>query len=363
MRGRSHRTGALITNAGNAGNTHLWELGEHEWLPYTHSQCGALYKPWPTREHWVSRGRPSLRWKWGPLARDQEDWRQLISDTLQYISNKTIFFSGDSNTEAQFTSLVCLLQTSVTVDKIKSGDLSYHYKIFSTTTSLIFLRQDRLVQKRNCRLLCQKRKQNQRKQPQHCIQQCQKHHLDTSKVAANFQTQLSLYRPSIILLNVGAHFSRGKHGSEARAAIAFTQTVQTVFEHVCSLTWSPTLIWRLSHVNLYSDGDWDSKGSCSSSRPQNLDSVPDLLINRTRFQNSFVQRHLGSASENCYAKVLDTYSMSLHRADALCGRLPTGIWDCTHFCSPGLTDLWNILFLRQVNTIFSPTLPPPSPPA
>jgi hypothetical protein len=44
--------------------------------------------------------------------------------------------------------------------------------------------------------------------------------------------------------------------------------------------------------------------------------------------------------------VLDVYTLSYDRPDAMCGKMKSrNGWDCTHFCAPGVTDVWNILLL------------------
>ena len=87
------------------GNQWLKQAGA--WGPYLMEDCPMLSKPW-TVENFEERGRKALEYLWPPIEWELRNWENLLDTVTAMWVNKTIAFIGDSNTEAQFTSLVCL---------------------------------------------------------------------------------------------------------------------------------------------------------------------------------------------------------------------------------------------------------------
>jgi len=226
---------------------------------------------------------------------------------------------------------------------------SSHTKRFVSVNGigLYFIRSDRLVQKVDCKSECQKRK---RKRNESCITDCEAKNMVTKSLRSDILKFMSSYKPEILIINTGAHFTRGKHGNEELAFKLFTIAVDSVLDYMYHIEWNISVIWRLSHVNLYSHGDWDTFGHCNVEIPGAINLHP-ILSERVKKQNAYVTKKINTLQNmrsNALFSVLDVYTLSVDRADAMCGILEGGRWDCTHFCSPGVIDVWNILLLSSM---------------
>ncbi|CAL6330974.1 unnamed protein product [Bathycoccus prasinos] len=79
-----------------------------------------LSKPW-LPENFELRGKQALDYSWLPIESDMKEWKILVSDITQIWKNQTIAFIGDSNTQAQFTALVCIFHVLYDVLLLNSG--------------------------------------------------------------------------------------------------------------------------------------------------------------------------------------------------------------------------------------------------
>lgn len=77
-----------------------------------------------------------------------------------------------------------------------------------------------------------------------------------------------------------------------------------------------------------------------------------LKNNGTNVETRLVNQHLYKALKGSSFHVLDITHMSEYRADAhpsTSGGKKHD--DCMHWCLPGLTDVWNDLFIAQLNAV------------
>ena len=166
-----------------------------------------LSKPW-TVENFKERGFKALEYLWSPIEWELRNWESLLDTVTAMWINKTIAFIGDSNTEAQFTSLVCLFHVKYgTYSKLVNGSTQYD----SNGISLVFLRTDRIVEKTSCKNYCEGHSKMAKERL--CISDCKQKHLVTSRLSSNVISFMNRHKPDVLIINTGAHYSRGKHGS------------------------------------------------------------------------------------------------------------------------------------------------------
>ncbi|KAK6805558.1 hypothetical protein RDI58_003343 [Solanum bulbocastanum] len=105
----------------------------------------------------------------------------------------------------------------------------------------------------------------------------------------------------------------------------------------------------------FEGGDWDQGGSCQRSQPlspQEVEELFSLKNNGTNVEVRLVNQHLYRAFEGTKFHILDISHMSEFRADAhpsTAGGKKHD--DCMHWCLPGLTDIWNDLFVAYLSNI------------
>lgn len=324
-----------------------WRKETVKWSPYTMKDCPMLSKPW-SLEKFEQRGRKALEYTWTPIEQELRNWESLLDEIIVKWENKTFAFIGDSNTEAQFTSFVCLLHVKYGTSLRPAKD-KYSSQYDSNGISMVFLRSDRLVEKVNCRSSCNKY-QFKRVQYSLCLSSCKQKNLVSDRVSSNIISFMNVNKPDVLIMNTGAHYTRGKHGTEHLALQLFETAVNAIIEWLTRIDWNIAVFWRLSHINLYSHGDWNTFGNCSADRPGTVvKNIHPILYERTNIQNKYVTkkfRALRDKSFKAVISVLDAYTPSYDRPDAMCGKIGTrNVWDCTHFCAPGVTDTWNILLL------------------
>ncbi|KAK1359146.1 Protein trichome birefringence-like 13 [Heracleum sosnowskyi] len=115
------------------------------------------------------------------------------------------------------------------------------------------------------------------------------------------------------------------------------------------------LFFRTQSPRHFEGGDWDQGGSCQRIQPLMPQQVEELFAvknNGTNVETRLVNQHLYKGLKSSSFHVLDITHMSEYRADAhpsTSGGKKHD--DCMHWCLPGLTDVWNDLFIAQLNTV------------
>jgi hypothetical protein len=323
-----------------------WLKQAEAWNPYLMEDCPMLSKPW-TAENFKERGQKALEYLWAPIEWELRNWESLLDTIAAMWINKTIAFIGDSNTEAQFTSLVCLFHVKYgTYSKLVNDNDGTQYD--SNGISMVFLRTDRIVEKTSCKSYCEGHSKIVKERL--CLSKCKQTHLVTNRVSSNVISFMNRHKPDVLTINTGAHYSRGKHGTEDLAFQLFKMAVDSTIEWLAKTEWNIVVFWRLSHINLYSNGDWNTFGNCTADKPgTNINILHPVLHKRVSEQNDYVNTKIQTLQGKEYkalVSVLDVYTLSYDRPDAMCGKMKSrNGWDCTHFCAPGVTDVWNILLL------------------
>ncbi|KAK1402049.1 Protein trichome birefringence-like 13 [Heracleum sosnowskyi] len=117
------------------------------------------------------------------------------------------------------------------------------------------------------------------------------------------------------------------------------------------------LLFRTQSPRHFEGGDWDTGGSCMRQRPLMRKQVEELFSlenNGTNMEAQYVNVHLHKAVKGTSFSSLDITSMSEFRADAH----PSNTGgkkhdDCMHWCLPGITDIWNDLFIAKLEYVKS----------
>uniref|UniRef100_A0A3Q7ERK1 Trichome birefringence-like C-terminal domain-containing protein n=1 Tax=Solanum lycopersicum TaxID=4081 RepID=A0A3Q7ERK1_SOLLC len=116
-----------------------------------------------------------------------------------------------------------------------------------------------------------------------------------------------------------------------------------------------TVFMRTQSPRHFEGGDWDQGGSCQRSQPLSPQEVEELFSiqnNGTNVEVRLVNQHLYRAFEGTEFHILDISHLSEFRADAhpsTAGGKKHD--DCMHWCLPGLTDIWNDLFVAYLNNL------------
>ncbi|KAJ6905694.1 hypothetical protein NC652_023456 [Populus alba x Populus x berolinensis] len=114
-------------------------------------------------------------------------------------------------------------------------------------------------------------------------------------------------------------------------------------------------LFRTQSPRHFEGGDWDQGGSCPRLQPLSTEKVEELFSlknNGTNVESRLVNQHLFKALKGSSFHVLDITHLSEFRADAhpaTAGGKKHD--DCMHWCLPGITDIWNDLFIMNLNSI------------
>ncbi|XP_074327848.1 protein trichome birefringence-like 13 isoform X2 [Apium graveolens] len=116
------------------------------------------------------------------------------------------------------------------------------------------------------------------------------------------------------------------------------------------------LLFRTQSPRHFEGGDWDTGGSCQRLHPLRQKQVEEFFSlekNGTNMEARLVNVHLKAVKGTSF-KLLEITSMSEFRADAH----PSSTGgkkhdDCMHWCLPGITDIWNDLFIAKLEYLKS----------
>ena len=172
-----------------------------------------------------------------------------------------------------------------------------------------------------------------------------------------------LHRFNVLVLNTGHHWNRGKlnanrwviHVNGKRnedikleeIGSAKNFTVHSIIKWVDSqLPSHPHLkaFFRTISPRHFSNGDWNTGGSCDSATPLSRGSV----VVEGRSSDPLVE----GALKGSKVKILDITALSELRDEGHMSRYSIrgtpGVNDCLHWCLPGIPDSWNELLIAQL---------------
>lgn len=130
---------------------------------------------------------------------------------------------------------------------------------------------------------------------------------------------------------------------------AFREAVKTTVKALNHTHGGP-IVWRTMAASQYINGTW-KRGTCKLDRPayvQPADNDLTALFNAILDEEIRPYMTLHFKPGRPYHIMLDVAELSDLRPDAKpSDRLPAPI-DCTHWCLPGIPDLWNVFMLHQL---------------
>ena len=154
------------------------------------------------------------------------------------------------------------------------------------------------------------------------------------------------FKPSAIILNTGSHYSSVKFGTSQLAWSNFRKNFRRGLNLICKNR-NPelTVVWRTLHMHFFKKDLSTNVKDCISA------TIPSLappkakkdfghLLRMEKYAQSQIQPQCSRTVKAI--KILDILKMSLQRPDAVCGKSRIGRVDCSHFCSPGVMDWWNL---------------------
>jgi hypothetical protein len=280
-------------------------------------------------------------------------WDQKVQ---QQIRNKTIVFQGDSLVINQFVSLACLLyEFDASIhskrDMYRNDKLfriyspRLNFEIIHVTSFLLF--------------------------PVHSVPEVY-YPNKTLELEPEFVKAINgTFSPGgrladMAIISTGHHYVIGRYNQSCAKTDScsvlewekYEKALQT-FNHLLNRTIKSDyfvngrkdkppmqIVWRSAPARHYSNGDWNTKGTCPASEPCWQDMAAHLQNPKSHFYKSqrkslIIQK---TAAEYNYS-FLDISRNSMDRCDAhintVKGSVGAALADCLHFCVPGAPDTWH----------------------
>ena len=305
-------------------------------------------------------GNSHLAWRWQPdrckLPPLEVRWFQ------HFTSTHTISFVGDSLAGDQFTSMDCLLAAREAFFwKREYHKLPFlvdedYYPASSIKTTFLKSRKDEAA-------LCM-RSYRRRQITANCT-------IDAVIVHLRNAQRISTYARSfrrVLVLNAGHHFGHEKlnvwfnyskgpsrwsdlveadksapKDDERHPSKAWEVALATVLQATQSPKWNSFTVLQTVSPTHYTSGGWRDGGSCGATEPATSagESYRKEFDAQRRAADAFMRKTTNAAK---HVRVLDVFNVSALRPDAHPGRygeLRPGVRDCSHWCLPGVPDVWN----------------------
>ena len=119
--------------------------------------------------------------------------------------------------------------------------------------------------------------------------------------------------------------------------------LSTVLQATQSPKWNSFTVLQTVSPTHYAGGGWRDGGSCGATEPATSagESYRKEFDAQRRAADAFMRKTTNAAK---HVRVLDVFNVSALRPDAHPGRygeLRPGVRDCSHWCLPGVPDVWN----------------------
>ena len=315
-----------------------WSFDDSLSLPYEHGKGGCSIDP---RQRCRSAsGDATLRhpwqWRWQPHGRELAplDAERFARFSLQH----PVTFIGDSLMRNEYQSLVCLLgeqphnvsyaKSSYLVDAARQTPPPPNAsKPTNTNTHAerVFIdRADQLV-----RLL-------------RALGAC-------SATGDRAPVPVVVLGTGHWYAHEGVVCTSGKHQAhDCTDATTLEQALRTVRRALEHAACNATFVYRSFSPRHFAGGDWKSGGQCrhgTNVSQLEVPRAPSAEFTSTLGALNAAHRAWRGTRLRAFS-LLDVTTMSLPREDAHPGRLAAssaGRYDCSHWCLPGLPDVWNHL--------------------
>ncbi|EPS61732.1 hypothetical protein M569_13061, partial [Genlisea aurea] len=302
--------------------------------------------------------------RWVPKDCEMEGFSS--SKFLNRMQSKTLAFVGDSLGRQQFQSLMCMLTGGETNDDVIDVGYEYGlvkargairpdgwaYKFPDTNTTILYYWSASL---------------------------CDLEPLDASDPSAGFAMHLDRppaflrrYLPGFdfLVLNTGHHWNKGKLVANRwimhlGGTLCLSRNLIRFYGSAKDVTLRSIVRWLESqlpsHPNLrafyrtmsprhFSNGDWNTGGTCDGTRPRNGSAVVARGVGEEGYgEDDAVGRSAVEGSGGGGVRLLDITGLSGVRDEGHISKYgvkgAAGVEDCLHWCLPGVPDTWNeVLF-------------------
>ncbi|CAN0436498.1 unnamed protein product [Ectocarpus fasciculatus] len=178
----------------------------------------------------------------------------------------------------------------------------------------------------------------------------------TRHLSGEFEYPFGFRVPTVLFLSTGHHWQRSQYMTKhphlgnvdmgvLSAGVRRANQLLKPFSH------RTRIIWRAVAPRHYESGEWNTGGKCNSRIPYS----PEALLYQLIYNEGFTPLDGVKASVVIKAEAMssgygfmDILPWTLPRKDAHVSQLHRSgsVTDCTHYCIPGVPDMWNNIFLR-----------------
>lgn len=362
------KSSSAVTNDGNssemvASNKKGCNYAKGKWVADSRRPLysGFGCKQWVS-EMWTCRANKRMdsayeSYRWQPKDCEMPEFEG--SKFLARMQHKTIAFVGDSLGRQQFQSMMCMITGGRQYPDVE--DIGYQYGLIIPPGALRpegwayrFPKTNTTILYYWSATLCELEPLNKTDRATSFAM-----HLDRP---ATFMQQY-LHRFDVLVLNTGHHWNRGKFtgnrwvmyvngkpNTDKKIAMignAKNLTVHSISKWVDSqLSQHPRLkaFFRTMAPRHFMNGDWNTGGSCDNTMPL----AGGSEVTKDGSDDPVVEEGV----KGTRVKLLDITALSKLRDDGHVSKYgfhaKPGMYDCLHWCLPGIPDTWNELLAAQV---------------
>ncbi|KAM3219868.1 Protein trichome birefringence-like 13 [Capsicum annuum] len=331
--------------------------------PRYDNTCKEIYKGWNCIGSKKSNAFDIVKWRWKPYQCHLPQFDPV--SFLNRFRNKNIGFVGDSLNRNMFVSLFCTL-------KRVSGDVK-KWRPAGADRGFTFLKYNLTISYHRTNLLARygRWSANANGGVLESLGYKEGYRVDVDVPEGTWADAPSFH--DILIFNTGHWWWAPSKFDPVKSPMLFFEKgnpvvppvspdsgLDMVLKHMISylnkrIRPRTTVFMRTQSPRHFEGGDWDQGGSCQRSQPLSSQEVEELFSlknNGTNVEVRLVNQHLYRAFQGTRFHVLDISHVSEFRADAhpsTAGGKKHD--DCMHWCLPGLTDIWNDLFVAYLRNI------------
>lgn len=331
--------------------------------PRYDNSCKEIYKGWSCIGSKKTNALDIVKWRWKPYQCDLPQFDPL--SFLHRFRDTNIGFVGDSLNRNMFVSLFCTLKRA-------SGDVK-KWRPAGADRGFTFLKYNLTISYHRTNLLARygRWSANASGGVLESLGYKEGYRVDVDVPEGTWAEAPSFH--NILIFNTGHWWWAPSKFDPVKSPMLFFEKgypvvpplspdrgLDMVLKHMISyvdkrMRPGTTVFMRTQSPRHFEGGDWDRGGSCQRSQPlspQEVEELFSLKNNGTNVEVRLVNQHLYRAFEGTKFHILDISRMSEFRADAhpsTAGGKKHD--DCMHWCLPGLTDIWNDLFVAYLSNV------------